>query len=243
MSRRAAEKEIEQGFFEINGRKAGIGDRIDPKKDIVKYKDKVIKADKRKVYICLNKPVGYVTTMSDELGRKNVSELTADVGVRVYPAGRLDMDSEGLVICTNDGAFANMLMHPSGSVKKIYIVTVKGKIENNTIDSLRAMKMLEDEAIAPVEVSLIERNEASSKLKMVLCEGKNRQIRRMCEQVGLTVSELKRIAVGGVSLGTLELGKWRHLTKSEMNSLTKKQKTNETPKKELKSNPNPRKRI
>jgi 23S rRNA pseudouridine2605 synthase len=224
MSRRAAEKEIELGNFEINGQKAGIGDRVNPKTDIIKYKGKVIKQIKRKIYICLNKPVGYVTTMSDELGRKSISELISDVGQRVYPAGRLDMDSEGLIICTNDGEFANMLMHPSGNVKKIYSVIIRGKIENSTIDALRSMKMLDDEKIAPVEVELIERSENSSRLKMVLSEGKNRQIRRMCEHYGLSVMQLKRIAIGGIFLGSLESGKWRNLTNQELQSLIKTKK-------------------
>lgn len=219
MSRRAAEKEIELGNFEINGKTAKIGDRVNPKTDVVKYKGKVIKPVKRKVYICLNKPAGYVTTMSDELGRKSISELVEDVGVRVYPAGRLDMDSEGLIICTNDGEFANLLMHPGGNIKKIYHVMIRGKVENSTIDALRAMRTLDDEQISPVGVEVLERNENASKLKMVLSEGKNRQIRRMCEQCGLSVMQLKRIAIGNVFLGNLESGKWRYLSKEEIQAL------------------------
>lgn len=224
MSRRAAEKEIAQGLFEINGAVAGIGDRIDPKKDSIKYKGKPLKAIHRKSYICLNKPTGYVTTMSDELGRKSINELVADVGQRVYPAGRLDMDSEGLIICTNDGEFANIMMHPSGSVKKVYHVIVKGKIEDSSIDALRNMQKLDEEKIAPVEVELLERNMNSSKLKMVLTEGKNRQIRRMCEHYGLSVMQLRRISIGSVFLGKLESGKWRNLTQEEIASLIKKPK-------------------
>ena len=221
MSRRAAEKEIQQGFFEINGVRAGLGDRVKPDSDIIKYKGKVLKTERRKLYLCLNKPVGYVTTMSDEMGRKSIRELIADVGQRVYPAGRLDMDSEGLIICTNDGEFANRLMHPSGSIKKIYTVTVRGKIDNNTVDALRSMKALDGEKISPVEVEIIERSDNASRLKMVLTEGKNRQIRRMCEFHGLSVMQLKRISVGGVFLGSLESGKWRALTPQEMKSLKK----------------------
>ena len=224
MSRRACEKEIEQGLFEINGVVAVIGDRIDPKKDIVKYKGRVIKPVNPKRYICLNKPSGYVTTMSDELGRKSVSELISDVGQRVYPVGRLDMDSEGLIICTNDGEFANMLMHPRGNVKKVYHVNVKGKIENSTIDALRNMRMIDDEKIAQAEVALIERNQNSSRLKITLSEGKNRQIRRMCMQLGLSVMQLRRVSVGGVFLGSLESGKWRDLTGEELAALYGKHK-------------------
>lgn len=222
MSRRAAEKEIELGNFQINGVTAKIGDRVNPKTDVVTYKGQVIKPVKRKVYICLNKPAGYVTTMSDELGRKSISELVADVGVRVYPAGRLDMDSEGLLICTNDGEFANLLMHPGGNTKKIYHVMVRGRVENSTVDALRAMRTLDDEKIAPVGVEILERNDNASKLKFVLTEGKNRQIRRMCEQCGLSVMQLKRIAIGGVFLGKLASGEWRYLTKEEILSLKSK---------------------
>ena len=222
MSRRAAEKEIILGHFEINGAKASIGDRLNPGKDTVRYKGKVIKPSGKKVYICLNKPVGYVTTMSDERGRAAVSELTADAGTRVYPAGRLDMDSEGLVICTNDGEFANLLMHPVGGIKKVYIVTVRGKIDNQALDKLRAMRKLDDESIAPVGVELLERNENESILKIVLTEGRNRQIRRMCVHIGLTVLRLKRVSIGGVALGGLESGKWRSLTSQELASLNKK---------------------
>jgi len=220
MSRRAAEKEILLGNFEINGIKAKIGDRVLPR-DTVKYKGEIIKPIRKKVYICLNKPVGYITTMSDELGRKSIRELVADLGQRVYPCGRLDKDSEGIVICTNDGEFANTLMHPGGSVKKVYIVVVKGKVENNTLDALRAMRTLEGEMIMPVGVELIERNQNASKLKMTLSEGKNRQIRRMCEQNLLTVTDLRRIAIGGVFLKDLKSGNWRHLTEREKQTLVK----------------------
>lgn len=222
MSRRAAEREIEQGHFEINGVTAKIGDRVNPDADVVTYKGRIIKPVKRKVYICLNKPAGYVTTMSDELGRKSIGELVADVGVRVFPVGRLDKDSEGLLICTNDGEFANMLMHPSGNIKKIYRVVVRGRVENSTIDALRSMRKLDDEDIAPVGVDILERNENASKLQFVLTEGKNRQIRRMCEQCGLSVMQLKRVAVGGVFLGKLAVGKWRYLTNEEILSLKSK---------------------
>lgn len=222
MSRRAAEKEIILGSFEINGNKAGIGDRVNPGTDIIKYKGKPLKAVRHKVYICLNKPVGYITTMSDERGRDSIKELLDDVGQRVYPAGRLDMHSEGLIICTNDGEFANMLMHPGGNIKKVYTVIVRGKIENSTLDLLRAMRSLDDEVIAPIEVELIERNENASRLKLVLTEGKNRQIRRMCEHLGLSVMQLKRISIGGIFLGSLESGKWRALTPQELASLKKR---------------------
>ncbi len=222
MSRRSAEAEIVKGYFEINGEKAKIGDRVDPKKDRVSYKGKPIKPVTQKVYICLNKPKGYVTTLKDDRGRKDITQLVEEVNTRVYPVGRLDIDSEGLVILTNDGEFANRLMHPSGGIQKVYLVTVKGKIENQVIDGLREMRMLEDQPIAPVSVELMFREQERSRIKMTLIEGKNRQIRRMCEAFGLEVTDLVRIKIGGVLLSSLPTGKWRTLTKWEIQSLTPK---------------------
>lgn len=220
MSRRAAEKEIQNGAFTINDSVASIGDKIDPKCDIVKYNGKRVRSGVRKLYIMLNKPAGYVTTACDELGRKNVCELVESLGTRLYPVGRLDKSSEGLLLFTNDGDFAARLMHPKYHYKKIYSVTVRGYIENNTLDKLRAMRKLEDEPIAPVEINLIERNENFSKVQFILSEGKNRQIRRMCEEAEISVMQLKRIAVGNVRLGELETGRFRHLTQAEIKELT-----------------------
>ena len=222
MSRRAAEKEIEKGHFAIDGVKAKLGDRLDPAKSKVTYRgEPLVKQGGKKTYLLLNKPSGVVTTMSDEMGRKTVAELVSGLGKRVYPVGRLDKDSEGLILMTDDGEFANRVAHPSGNVKKVYIVMVAGRIENQMLDALRAMKRLDDEPINPVEVTLLERNDNASKVKFVLSEGKNRQIRRMCEAVGLSVMQLRRVQIGNLTIGNLESGAYRKLTDEELASLGK----------------------
>ncbi len=221
MSRRAAEREIENGHFAINGVKAKLGDRVDPSKDKVTYRGEVLKKSGRKVYLVVNKPAGVVTTMQDELGRKTVTELVSLPGKRIYPVGRLDKDSEGLLLMTDDGEFANRVAHPSGGIKKTYLVMLAGKVENNQLDTLRAMRMLEGEPINPVEVNLVDRNDNASKVRFMLSEGKNRQIRRMCEAVGLSVMQLRRVQMGNITLGRLESGAYRHLTDEEKAGLLK----------------------
>jgi len=219
MSRRAAEKEIEAGNFTVNGTTATIGMRVDPHGDAVAYKGKTVTPDSgRKVYIMLNKPKGVVTTMNDEKGRKNVKDIV-DVGVRVYPVGRLDLNSEGLLLMTNDGELTNAVAHPSGEIQKVYAVTVKGKISNEELDRLRAVKELDGEKISPVGVELVSRNDISSNVKFTLSEGKNREIRRICEKVGVNISKLKRISMGPLRLGDLKPGEYRELTSSELRAL------------------------
>ncbi len=219
MSRRAAEKEIELGHFEVNGVQATIGMRVDPENDAVTYKGKsVVPETARKVYIMLNKPKGVVTTMNDEKGRKKVSDIV-DVGVRVYPVGRLDLNSEGLLLMTNDGELTNAVSHPSGEILKIYSVTLKGKVENEELDRLRAVRMLDGEKIAPVGVELVSRNEQQSVVKFTLSEGKNREIRRICESVGVYITKLKRISLGPLRLGDLKPGEFRELNSSELRAL------------------------
>ena len=220
MSRRAAEKEIEAGSFTVNGETAVIGQSIEPQRDIIKYKGVRVRSSTRKYYLAVNKPTGYVTTANDEFGRQNVCELVADIGVRLYPVGRLDKNSEGLLIMTNDGEFAQKIMHPRFHLKKQYLVIINSYCTNSQADSLRAMKNLDGEPIQPVEVRIIDRCETSSKLMFTLAEGKNRQIRRMCEQVGITIMQLRRISIGAVRLGTLEPGCHRNLTKDEIKELT-----------------------
>lgn len=221
MSRRAAEREIENGHFAVNGNKAKLGDRVDPAKDRVTYKGELLKKSGRKVYLLLNKPAGVVTTMQDERGRKTVAELVSDVGKRVYPVGRLDKDSEGLLLMTDDGEFANRIAHPSGNIRKVYLVMLAGRIDNNRLDALRAMRMLEGEPMQPVEVNLVERSDNASKVRFILSEGKNRQIRRMCEAVGLSVMQLRRVQLGNLTLGGLESGTYRHLSDEEKKGLLK----------------------
>jgi 23S rRNA pseudouridine2605 synthase len=175
--------------------------------------------DGQKVYILLNKPRGIVCT-SDPREPMNVVDYL-DYPVRIFPVGRLDKDSEGLLIMTDDGEFANKVSHPSGGIKKTYLVMLAGKVENNQLDMLRAMRMLDDEPINPVEVNLVDRSDTASKVRFVLSEGKNRQIRRMCEAVGLSVMQLRRVQMGCVSLGKLESGTYRHLTDEEKAGLLK----------------------
>ena len=219
MSRRAAEKEIEAGNFAVNGVTASIGMRVDPDNDAVTYKGKsVTQKSGRKVYIILNKPKGVVTTMSDEKGRKTVADIV-DAGVRVYPIGRLDLNSEGLLLMTNDGELTNAVAHPSGEIKKVYSVTLKGKVENEELDRLRAVRELDGERIAPVGVELISRNETSSIVQFTLSEGKNREIRRICEKVGVFITKLKRISLGPIRLGDMKTGEYRELTSSELRAL------------------------
>lgn len=219
MSRRAAEKEIEVGNFAVNGITASLGMRIDPENDAVTYKGKSLTPpSQRKVYIMLNKPKGVVTTMNDEKGRKSVADIV-DIGIRVYPVGRLDLNSEGLLLMTNDGELANAIAHPSGEIKKVYAVTLKGKVENEELDRLRAVKMLDGEKITPVGVELVSRNEQSSVVKFTLSEGKNREIRRICETVGVYITKLKRISLGPLRIGDMKPGEYRELTASELKAL------------------------
>ncbi|MBR6594630.1 MAG: rRNA pseudouridine synthase [Clostridia bacterium] len=218
MSRRAAEKEIEAGNVTVNGVTATIGESVTPRKDKVCLNGEPVVFSKRYLYYLLNKPQGVVTTMSDEFGRRTVRDLLP-TKERVYPVGRLDKDSEGLLLCTNDGDLANKLMHPAYHLKKTYIVNVRGHVEGSLVDSLRAMRTLEEEPIAPVEVTLVNRSENASALRFVLSEGKNRQIRRMCESVGLSVMQLRRVSIGGININGLEVGAWRHLTAKELSEL------------------------
>lgn len=220
MSRRAAKEEIERGNVTVNGVRAVLGQKIDDETDVVEYKGKRITSSGRKhVYIMLNKPVGYVTTMSDEQGRPCVAELVADVGKRVYPIGRLDMESEGLLLFTNDGEFANKLMHPRYHKPKIYHVKVRGKVEPEKIKALSCPMKIDEHIIKPVNVSVVTMKEDHTVLAMELFEGRNRQIRKMCEQVQLHIITLRRVSIGGLKLGTLRPGRWRHLTKGEIDIL------------------------
>lgn len=219
MSRRAAEKEIAAGNVTVNGVRAEIGQAVSDK-DVICFHGERIRPEKRKITVMLNKPSGYVTTMSDEMGRKTVNDLV-DLPERLYPAGRLDKDSEGLLIMTNDGELANRLTHPKNGKKKIYHVYLRGSVDNNALDMLRAMKMLDGEKINPVGVELIKRSPTGSVVKFTLTEGKNRQIRRMCEAAGVTVTQLKRVQIGSLRLGDLKTGQYRKLTDKEKEELLK----------------------
>lgn len=219
MSRRAAEKEILQGSFTVNGARAEIGQKIDPSRDEILYKGKLVKGGAKKVYVMLYKPRGYVTTMSDDEGRRCIPELLKDVPERVYPCGRLDMDSEGLLILTNDGEVANKLMHPKHHVEKIYHVKVKGEIEPEKLVLLNSQMIIDDYKIKPVKVSIIERKEGATTLRFILSEGRNRQIRKMCEQAELNITRLKRVAVGDLTIGMLKPGQWKYMNYNEISIL------------------------
>lgn len=218
-SRRKSEELIAQGVVRVNNKPVKLGDTLDPKRDTVTVRGRRVARTNNLYYLLVNKPRGYVTTMDDDLGRKCVTELVSDIKERVYPVGRLDKVSEGALIMTNDGEFANALMHPSRHVPKTYRVTVRPEPTKQMIEHLSAGVELDGRMTAPAEVRIIEKLEDRTVLEFVLYEGRNRQIRRMCEAVGLEVARLKRIAVGNVKLGTLPAGKYRDLTEQEINSL------------------------
>lgn len=219
-SRRAAEKLIEQGTVSVCGHVASIGDTADSP-DQITVNGEPLPTLGRRTYIMLNKPRGYVSTMSDEQGRKTVAELTKNVGARVLPVGRLDIDSEGLLLMTDDGELINHLTHPSNKIEKTYRVRVRGNINQNSIDMLRALKQIDGEQIRPAKVKLISSGEESSVLLITISEGKNRQVRRMCSAVELDVLRLKRISEGSIVLGGLTPGQWRFLTETEIENLQK----------------------
>lgn len=220
MSRRQAEEAIKRGEVKVNGEIAETGRKIDPLTDTVEYRGKIIKKERtHNTYIMLNKPVGYVTTMSDERGRPTVKELTDDVGARVYPVGRLDLESEGLLFLTNDGELANRLTHPRHRIPKYYNVTLKGEVTLLQRKKLSSAMDIDGYTIQPVKNEVVSMNEEQTVLRLELYEGRNRQIRKMCENVGLTVLKLKRIAIGNISLGNLKPGDWRRLSKEQIDYL------------------------
>ena len=217
-SRRYAEEMIVAGRVSCNGLICQLGDSADPELDTICVEGQPIAEKSAYVYIMLHKPRGYVTTMSDEKGRKCVASLVADCGTRVYPIGRLDMDSDGLLLFTNNGDFANKLMHPKHEVKKTYRVLVR----NYSVDGLEKLKRpieLDGYRIRKPEVELLEHNGDKAVVRVTIHEGRNRQVRRMCAAAGLTVLRLTRISEGTLQLGDLPKGKWRHLTNTEVESL------------------------
>ena len=215
-SRRAAEDLLRDGRVTVNGRPAGLGDSADPTRDRLAVDGRPVRAAEEKVYLMLNKPRGFVSTMKDERGRRTVAQLTQGAGARVYPVGRLDYDSEGLLIMTNDGDLTLRLTHPSHEAGKTYRVSVRGDLAR--LPALSEPMVIDGYTIRPAEVHVLSRTEdGAAKLEITIHEGRNRQIRKMCAQCGLEVRRLKRVAVGKIGLDpALAPGKWRRLTPDEI---------------------------
>ena len=213
-SRRKAEEMIAAGRVACNGVVANLGDSADPDIDEILLDGIALPSQDDYVYIMLNKPRGYVTTLSDEKGRKDAAQLVADCGTRVYPVGRLDMDSEGLLLFTNDGEFANRLMHPKHQVEKTYLTWVH-EFSEAGVARLKKPIVLDGYQIRAPKVRVVK----PGLLEITIHEGRNRQVRRMCDAAGMPVSRLKRVREGALALGDLPLGKWRYLTPKEVESL------------------------
>lgn len=220
-SRRKSEDLIRAGKVKVNGHIAEIGMKINPRKDLVTVgKQKLTNVKNRKmVYIMLNKPRGYVTTVSDELGRKTVMDLLPDFGCRIYPVGRLDKDSEGLLLLTNDGSFTNCMTHPSHEYAKVYRVTVRPAVNDEILFNLRNGIEIDGRKTVPCEVTVLTEEENRVVLEFILHEGRNRQIRKMCESQGLEVARLKRISIGPIKLGMLKQGDYKELSEQDVKKL------------------------
>lgn len=221
-SRRGAEELIKQGRITVNGSVVTeMGIQIDEENDFVEFDGKPVRPDKKKIYVMLNKPVGFVTTVSDDKGRSTVMELVADIPYRIYPVGRLDYDTEGLLLMTNDGDLTYKITHPKNNIEKTYVAEVTGNITMNTLTALRNGVYLDGVRTAPAKVEVIGATQYGTKLEITIHEGKNRQVRRMFEAVGCIVKKLKRTKEAGLILGHVPLGHWRKLTESEVNMLKK----------------------
>ncbi len=221
MSRRAAEAEISAGRVKVNGVIAELGRKIDPEHDKVEIGGKPLRSRRKAsyTYIMLNKPRGYLSSAHDDRGRKCVTDLVSNAKVRLYPVGRLDMDSDGLLLMTNDGELTNKLTHPKHEIPKIYRVKVKPAPTEDQLQTLQSPLELDGYRIQPVKTEVIAKNDDSAILEMTLFEGRNRQIRRMCEIADLKILWLTRIAIGDLKLGYLGRGKWRYLTEEEVEYL------------------------
>ena len=219
MSRRAAEEAISAGRVCVNGQRAALGEKADPETDLITVDGKELPKDTTKLYLMLNKPRGYVTTLSDEKGRKSGTELMGELGSRVYPVGRLDMYSEGMLLMTNDGDFANRVMHPSHEVSKVYRTWVTGENIEKAARMLRRPMEIDGCTVHALGVDIVQCFPGGALLSITIREGRNRQIRKMCEKAGLKVTRLQRVAEGDVELGSLKSGCYRALTKNEIKSL------------------------
>ena len=217
-SRRTAEEWIKQGRIQVNGETAAIGMQADLDTDEITADGQSICKIDKKIYVILNKPVGYVTTLSDEKGRRTAADLVSAVPYRIYPVGRLDIDSDGLLIMTNDGELTNLLTHPSHEIDKVYVAEVSGNIRGN-IDKLRSPLIIDGYKIRPAKVEILSENMDGGKITVTIHEGRNRQVRKMCSLCGLKVKRLHRVAIGDLKIGSLPYGKWRYLTEDEIKYL------------------------
>ncbi len=221
MSRRAAEAEIQKGNFTVNGVTAVIGQKINIETDTVEYLGKKLDPNEKEnyTYIMLNKPRGIISSAKDDRGRKCVTDIVKIDGKRLYPAGRLDYNSDGLILLTDDGELTNKLTHPKHKIPKIYYVTVSGTISENEYKVLTSPLVIDNYKIRPVKVDILDTANDTSLLQIELFEGRNRQIRKMCDIAGLKVLSLTRVAIGNIVLGDLHRGAWRYLTDDEINYL------------------------
>jgi len=218
-SRRKAEELITQGRVFVNGvRIKDLGVKVSSS-DVIEVDGKIVKPEERKVYIMLNKPVGYVSTVKDQFARKTVLDLVKDVKERIYPVGRLDYGTSGLILLTNDGDFSYTLTHPSCEIDKVYTAVVKGTVSKDKIEAFKKGIKIDDYITSPAKLRIINIAGNTSTVEITIHEGKNRQVRKMCEAIGHPVLKLKRIAIGPLKLGDLEEGKWRYLTEQEVESL------------------------
>ena len=217
-SRRTAEEWIASGRVRVNGETAALGTKADPERDTVTVDDAPLGVRERSVYLMVNKPRDYVTTLSDERNRRTVADLVTDAGARVFPVGRLDLDSEGLLLMTNDGDLMQHLLHPKFEITKTYQLWVFGDVRQ-AAERLAAVTDLEGETIRPAAVETLRQSGGTAELQITIHEGKNRQIRRMCAQCGLIVKRLRRVKEDGLELGDLQPGHWRYLTEAEVAAL------------------------
>lgn len=220
-SRRKCEELILDGKVEVNGAiVTELGTKVS-EKDIVKYNGKIVKTEEEKIYILLNKPIGYVTTAKDQFNRDTVLDLIK-INKRIVPVGRLDMYTSGALILTNDGEFVNMLTHPKNEIDKTYNVTVKGNVTNEDIEQLQKGVKIDDEYItkpAKVKILKIDKEKNISRIQITIHEGKNRQVRKMCEAINKKVLALHRCKIGNIEVKDLKVGNWRYLTKKEVENL------------------------
>ena len=219
-SRRKAEEYILQGKVKVNGQVVtNLGTKINPDKDVILYNEKKVEIKEKKVYLLLNKPENYVTTVNDQFNRPTVIDLLHSVKERVYPVGRLDYNTSGLLLLTNDGELTYKITHPKHHIDKVYLATVKGVPGEASLNKLRRGVVIDDYKTAPAKVKMIRTSSNSATLQITIHEGRNRQVRKMCEAIGHPVISLKRIAIGEILLGDLPVGKFRSLTQKEIDYL------------------------